>query len=1667
MDKERFFNSLNIISIYNNNPNNFVNNEFKIEIINVLDNFFPKLNINDKNIMIILTIYIINIISLKYHFEKTEEYYYQWKQNNYRDLKGAILLLLPFIDDKNNFFLLNKITDLNQLLYSEIKDKIPKHILELERNKIFLSTYFEYGNMGIGLMDEDGLTLKIDNMKLIYDIIYHNLLGLLQTLEITNGKTYINWINIVPLNIDNYINSKIFNTTKNRLNQIEKTDNIRNILSTNMTQYSGLWIGDFYNILRNRFYEQGKKIKWLFFPYEDENSKEYLIQKINKYIDLNFILNTEYNNYNDLLKNDQDKFIYQVNEFIKNINYDVTKYLLIYIINNSNKQFNNNIILKFKLINTEETIDDDFEKIDLDKISNLTNEDILECIKYMSNNDNIGIIWNYLKTSLNQLENSAYSKLLIEHDDKNYKKITKRYYYKPLNNTIEISTFTINIKNIYNIAKSLSHINLDNWILLESNYLSLDHNSIFNFFKKINNIDNYTEWINLKGNLNRQYGRRLDKSTYDKEMKNILNAFKYYLIYIIFEDLVTNGLLNKFVLNREITDKLILPLDFGPRKDKIKELLKKNFNKNKEWNDSYYYLTNNKFKFIPNMRLEKKKIIAYNEKYDEMSYFDIISKDHEWPIFYAMDWISQISFFQHYIYHQVLYVTGATGQGKSTQVPKLLLYALKMIDYKSNGKVICTQPRIPPTVGNATRISDELGLPIEKVINNSSIKLKTNNYQVQFKHQEDNHTNNNIEYNSLKIVTDGTLITELKNNIVLKTNINNKYINSNVYDIIIVDESHEHGMNMDLIIALARQSCYFNNQIRLIIVSATMDDDEPIYRRYFNEINDNLLYPIKNKIIEPFLNQSIYLKINYMDRRYHISPPGETTQYRVEEHYLDYDPIILKSNNSIDYRLSANKAQQLGYKKIIEICEKSQYGEILFFANGEREILEAVQFLNNNLPPGNIALPYFSKLNQEYKNIISKIDIKISTIRNKRDRIHLEWGPEFIEDITIPLGLYKRSIIIATNVAEASVTIPNLAYVVDNGYAKVNIFKQEINESKLEVEEISESSRLQRKGRVGRIGDGTVYYMYKKNARINIKPKYKITQEDISLSILGLMSNKNIEDININDYKNYKRLILFDNELNINPNLNYTKSITIKKEENEYFIFNSNLYNIYIKNYNNSNVIRNKKMSNEFYVFNDGQIIDNILDLKGRFYLIHPFENSIKRNVLNNILKYNDKYDYIQISDYKYILNTLFSYNCIIDANFVIPSPNNYYEPNIIRTEIGRIIIGLEATTIDNAIILLISNILDCQNEVTEIKILCETISYSLSNLINKNINWDTFFNIYKTNSDILFIYQLTKNIKKTFNNLMIFKLLDNKYKNTIENIINEYIEYKSNTFYKYSSLKEIPTDFDINLWNKLNTLKNNGTYNEKYKSVIRSELSSIFIDDIEKNKNDIILWCDRNYINSDIIIKYLNFLVANQLLLLDETLNKRLDLVFNWCSNFKPNFYKFLTDYNIEEKIIRSFLYSKPYNFAYLDNNNRLKSFMNYDFIGILINNTKNRKEETLMIESKQIIFYLNKQLNENIEIIGSKNQKIFGVSIISYINPKWLISALPLIYITNINDIQTSYITSEDRLVLKYLRSNTLSYIMKIIDNNLNKISSPWVEPLNAPIISLYYNMVRKNEN
>ena len=120
-------------------------------------------------------------------------------------------------------------------------------------------------------------------------------------------------------------------------------------------------------------------------------------------------------------------------------------------------------------------------------------------------------------------------------------------------------------------------------------------------------------------------------------------------------------------------------------------------------------------------------------------------------------------------------ITGATGQGKSTQAPKLLLYSLKMIDNNIGGRVISTQPRINPAIGNAVRISKEMGVDIEKHDDLYYIQYKVGE-RIDVNKKEYEHQNNREPYH-FKETTDGTLLDTLHTNPLME----------NSYDIVVID----------------------------------------------------------------------------------------------------------------------------------------------------------------------------------------------------------------------------------------------------------------------------------------------------------------------------------------------------------------------------------------------------------------------------------------------------------------------------------------------------------------------------------------------------------------------------------------------------------------------------------------------------------------------------------------------------------------------------------------------------------------------------------------------------------------------------------------------------------------------------------------------------------------
>jgi len=1451
-------------------------------------------------------------------------------------------------------------------------------------------------------------------MKVIYKIIHHNYIGILKTLQIMNGKYYINWVNIVPLE-ENFKNSELYKKTNNGLNdfKIKLASNNDSDINNFLNNYYGLWFGNIYNVIKINLYDEIKPIKFFFFTYKIDNEQMYLLKYLNNKFNLNITL--EFEDFNDIESKNKLSFAQALlKEAIKidtdPIIFDLWKQILLFLANDYSKRFNITNIqeyikkfsftpTKFQLnFNDELGFDEEYTKTINEILESITKEDII----YILINIEPSHIWNFFYESIRKLENTYLKNYFI----KDKKIDTSKYTYS--------DNSSLNFKNIYNIAKSMTHVinSKLEWLSLDNHYISLTFNNQKVFFNRFLGNTNFKRWLNLTKNIEREYGTS-DPTFYNNKMTQILTEWDNIKFDLIFDILNKSGVLNKFEVDLNLTDKS----SFTSYRTEISQRIGKKFKSNPSYKKAYYYLTNEPFEKLEKTRYQDLK----NNSRDDIDYFTLMEKDQAWFTFYAMDWLAQISFFHRYIYHRVLYITGATGQGKSTQVPKLLMYALKAYEFNSKGKVVCTQPRIPPTKENSDRISQEIGLPIIEIAKKGKEKNKTDNFHVQMKYQFDSHTKNNCPHLTLKILTDGTLYEELKTNPMMKEMIYKKnkkdfqYGDKNHYDIIILDESHEHNANMDMILTLTRQSCLYNNALRLIIVSATMDDDEPVYRSYFRCINDNLIYPIKAPMyqhpiptlnFEEFKNKFVIDSV-YMDRRYHISPPGETTQFKVTEIYSE--ELIL---DNIPDEAASKYVQNESYKKILEICQKYPTGEILFFSTGSAEIKKAVKELNLILPAGNVALPYYSQLNQSYKDMIPKIDKTIGTIKNRRDRIFEEWGETYIVDPSVPDGIYKRAIIIATNVAEASITIETLKFVVDNGFAKVNAYDKETGLTKLQVEKIAEASRIQRKGRVGRVSDGMAYFMFPKRSREKVVPKYKITQADYTEYYLTLSIDESTSlKVELSEKKDSGKPFIIPDQYN--PNLiqgKFYNDEPIINKKDDFFV--KNIYLLLKKQYsiNNSIInpvlywqpkyfpkeIINNQSLNRFYT---GQEIEVLIDIFGQFYIIHPFENELTRNIHNNIIAFrNVKSEKIPEQLFNEDIRKLQSKLVLINME---PSTNIFnYTINmskIVKTELYTNVIELQKVIpdidINDCLTIFASEALECFKET-----LCIIAFIKSFDRIGLSKDERNFYSRWNQDCDLIMYYNIYNKLEIKFKDFLLFKIINkndelNKYNDKINYLIDQFtIEFKK-------SKKDIEPSgiFETNiiLWNEMLKLFKMGILNKKngktkLKFIIVKELIEL---ELNKNLFEIKLWCLENYLNFEGVFIYL--LKLTEIILNVLTIEKNLDSdsleisPLEWIKNpiFKSSFNKILKTGDLKERIIKSFILGRPLNYAIKinteDKSYRLHKASMNGFI---------EKNKYSNIEYASILFYYDFQ--------ESPIKNLVKLNIVNNIPLEYFTSCLPQIF-------------------------------------------------------------------
>ncbi len=340
---------------------------------------------------------------------------------------------------------------------------------------------------------------------------------------------------------------------------------------------------------------------------------------------------------------------------------------------------------------------------------------------------------------------------------------------------------------------------------------------------------------------------------------------------------------------------------------------------------------------------------------------------------------------------RVIIVSGETGCGKSTQIPKMCLEAGRGVA----GRVGVTQPRRLAAVTIAHRIAEEMGEPLGRSVG----------YKIRFQDRT-------ARDNYIKVMTDGILLAETQGD---------RFLHE--YDTIIIDEAHERSLNIDFLLGIMRRLLDERPELKLVITSATLDTE---------------------KFSKAFKNVPV---IEVSGRLYPVE-----VEYRVpdEEEAEDKD-YVDQAVEAVEY-----------------LRREKPPGDILVFMPTEQDILETCRMLEGRKWPAVKVLPLFSRLPAGQQRLVYTV--------------------------TVP------KIVVATNVAETSLTIPGIRYVVDTGVARIAQYQPGTRINSLPISPVSRASADQRKGRCGRVKEGLCVRLY---GEVDYEKRDEFTSPEILRSDLA------------------------------------------------------------------------------------------------------------------------------------------------------------------------------------------------------------------------------------------------------------------------------------------------------------------------------------------------------------------------------------------------------------------------------------------------------------------------------------------------------------------------------------------------------------------------------------
>ncbi|NJI60139.1 ATP-dependent RNA helicase HrpA [Microbacterium oxydans] len=365
--------------------------------------------------------------------------------------------------------------------------------------------------------------------------------------------------------------------------------------------------------------------------------------------------------------------------------------------------------------------------------------------------------------------------------------------------------------------------------------------------------------------------------------------------------------------------------------------------------------------------------------------------------------------------HQVVIVAGATGSGKTTQLPKI---ALEL----GRERIAHTQPRRLAARTIAERVAEELQVELGTLVG----------YKVRF-------TDKVSDATRIALMTDGILLNEIHRDRLLTR-----------YDTIIIDEAHERSLNVDFLLGYLARILPERPDLKVIITSATIDPES--FAKHFAAA-DGTPAPI-------------------------IEVSGRT--YPVEIRYRGQ----VEDGDDEEVAPAEPEDEVSAIVAALRELDREAPGDVLVFLPGEAEIRDAADAVRgayaNDRAPTEV-LPLFGRLSAADQHRVFE-----------RSRV---------------AGV-RRRVILATNVAETSLTVPGIKYVIDTGTARISRYSNRSKVQRLPIEAVSQASANQRSGRAGRTSDGIAIRLYSEED-YDRRPEYtepEILRTSLASVILQMLS---------------------------------------------------------------------------------------------------------------------------------------------------------------------------------------------------------------------------------------------------------------------------------------------------------------------------------------------------------------------------------------------------------------------------------------------------------------------------------------------------------------------------------------------------------------------------------